>query len=218
MESPELARMRSEYARTGLDEPAAGSDPLSLFSRWLDEAVAAGLEEPNAMALATATPDGIPSVRIVLLKGLDERGLVFFTGYESRKGRDLEANPRAAATMLWHPLQRQVRVEGPVTRVDESESDAYFAARPRGAQIGAVASPQSRVIPDRRALEDRVAEVEHVFAERDVVRPPVWGGYRIVPESIEFWQGRESRLHDRLLFTRSASTAGPTWTRERLAP
>jgi pyridoxamine 5'-phosphate oxidase len=214
MESPELARMRSEYARTGLEESAAGDDPLSLFSRWLDDAVAGGVHEPNAMALATATPDGMPSVRIVLLKGLDARGLVFFTGYDSRKGRELAANPRAAATMLWHPLQRQVRVEGSVTRLDEAESDAYFASRPRGAQIGAVASPQSRPIPDRRALEDRVAEVEHVFAERDVVRPPVWGGYRIAVESVEFWQGRENRLHDRLRFT--AIDGG--WTRERLAP
>jgi pyridoxamine 5'-phosphate oxidase len=214
MESPELARMRSEYARDGIDEAAAGDDPLSLFSRWLDEAVAAGLDEPNAMALATATPDGRPSARIVLLKGFDARGLVFFTGYESRKGRELDANPFAAATMLWHPLQRQVRIEGPVTKIDEAESDAYFASRPRGAQIGAVASPQSRTIPDRQALEDRVAEVEHVFAERDVVRPPVWGGYRVAIESIEFWQGRQSRLHDRMRFT----AAGDTWTRERLAP
>jgi len=214
MESPELARMRSEYARDGLDEATAGDDPLSLFSRWLDDAVAAGLDEPNAMALATATPDGRPSARIVLLKGFDARGLVFFTGYESRKGHELAANPFAAATMLWHPLQRQVRIEGPVTRVGEAESDAYFTSRPRGAQIGAVASPQSRTIPDRQALEERVAEVEHVFAERDVVRPPVWGGYRVAIESIEFWQGRQSRLHDRLRFT----AAGDTWTRERLAP
>ena len=166
------------------------------------------------MALATATPDGRPSVRIVLLKGIDARGLVFFTGYESRKGRELGANPRAAATMLWHPLQRQVRIEGSVTRLDAAESDAYFASRPRGAQIGAVASPQSRPIPDRQALEERVAEVEHVFADREILRPPVWGGFRLALESIEFWQGRASRLHDRLLFT--ATSDG--WTRERLAP
>jgi pyridoxamine 5'-phosphate oxidase len=214
MESLDLARMRSEYARTGLDEQDAGDDPLPLFSRWLDEAVAADLHEPNAMALATATPDGRPSSRIVLLKGFDARGLVFYTGYESRKGRELEANPRAAATMLWHPLQRQVRVEGAVTRVDDREADAYFASRPRGSQIGAVASPQSRPIPDRQALHDRVTEVELVFAEREVVRPPVWGGYRIAVETIEFWQGRESRLHDRLRFT----STGDGWTRERLAP
>jgi pyridoxamine 5'-phosphate oxidase len=214
MESPDLARMREEYARDGLDEQAAGDDPLALFSRWLDDVVAAGLHEPNAMALATATPTGAPSVRIVLLKGFDARGLVFFTGYESRKGHEIAANPRAAATMLWHPLQRQVRVEGAVTRLDDAESDAYFAARPRGSQIGAVASPQSRVIPDRQSLDDRVAEVEHVFAGRDVVRPPVWGGYRIAVESIEFWQGRVGRLHDRHRFT----SADGAWTRERLAP
>ena len=214
MESPDLARMRFEYAREGLSESAAGNDPLSLFRRWLADALAAGLDEPNAMALATATPDGVPSVRIVLLKGLDARGLVFFTGYDSRKGRELGANPRAAATMLWHPLQRQVRIEGAVTRLDDAESDAYFASRPRGAQIGAVASPQSRPIPDRHALEERVAEVEHAFADREIVRPPVWGGYRVALESVEFWQGRASRLHDRLLFT--ATSDG--WTRERLAP
>lgn len=214
METPDLARMRFEYARDGLDEAAAGDDPLSLFGRWLADAVAAGLDEPNAMALATATPDGRPSARIVLLKGFDARGLVFFTGYDSRKGREIGANPHAAATMLWHPLQRQVRVEGSVTRLDTAESDAYFVSRPRGSQIGAVASPQSRTIPDRRALEERVAEVEHVFANREIIRPPVWGGYRLAIESIEFWQGRTSRLHDRLLFT--ATPDG--WTRERLAP
>lgn len=214
MESPDLARMRFEYAREGLEEETAGDDPLSLFDGWLADALAAGLDEPNAMALATATRDGRPSVRIVLLKGLDARGLVFFTGYDSRKGRDLEANPRAAATMLWHPLQRQVRVEGSVTRLDAAESDAYFASRPRGSQIGAVASPQSRPIPDRQALEERVAEVEHVFADREIIRPPGWGGYRIALETVEFWQGRTSRLHDRLLFT--ATPNG--WTRQRLAP
>ncbi|MCW2749474.1 MAG: pdxH [Aeromicrobium sp.] len=214
MESPDLAHMRTEYARTGLDETAAGDDPLALFGRWLDEAVAAQLHEPNAMALATATPDGRPSVRIVLLKGLDDAGLTFFTNYDSRKGLELGANPRAAAVLLWHPLQRQVRVEGPVTRLDDADSDAYFASRPRGSQIGAVASPQSRRITGREVLEERVAEVEQVFDGTDVVRPPVWGGYRLGLESIEFWQGREDRLHDRLRFLRD----GDSWTRERLAP
>lgn len=214
MESPDLAQMRSEYARDGLDETAAGDDPLALFARWFDEAVDAGVHEPNAMALATATPDGRPSSRIVLLKGLDARGLAFFTGYDSRKGHDLAANPWAAATMLWHPLQRQVRVEGSVTRLDAAESDAYFASRPRGSQIGAVASPQSRPISGRSELEERVAEVERAFDGVDVVRPPLWGGFRIRIESIEFWQGRISRLHDRLLFTR----VDDAWRRERLAP
>jgi pyridoxamine 5'-phosphate oxidase len=214
MESPDLARMREDYARDGLDEAAAGDDPVALFDRWLDEAVAAGVHEPNAMALATATTDGRPSVRIVLLKGFDDRGLVFFTGYESRKGAELGANPQAAATMLWHPLQRQVRVEGTVTRVDDAESDAYFASRPRGSQIGAVASPQSRPIADRSVLEQRVAEVSQVFEGHDVLRPPVWGGFRVALDVVEFWQGRQSRLHDRLRYVRS----GTGWRRERLAP
>jgi pyridoxamine 5'-phosphate oxidase len=214
METPDLARMREEYAREGLDEAAAGDDPLALLGRWLNEAIDAGVYEPNSMALATATPDGRPSVRIVLLKGLDDRGLTFFTGYESRKGAELEANPRAAAVMLWHPLQRQVRVEGRVTRIDEAESDAYFTSRPRGSQIGAVASPQSRVISSREALERRVAEVEQVFGGHDVVRPPIWGGYRIALESVEFWQGRQSRLHDRIRYVRQSDG----WRRDRLAP
>ena len=214
METPDLARMREEYAREGLDEAAAGDDPLALLGRWLNEAIDAGMYEPNAMALATATPDGQPSVRIVLLKGLDDRGLTFFTGYESRKGAELAANPRAAAVMLWHPLQRQVRVEGGVTRIDEAESDAYFASRPRGAQIGAVASPQSRVISSRGMLDDRVAEVTQVFDGQDVMRPPIWGGYRVALESVEFWQGRYNRLHDRLRYRR----AGDGWRRDRLAP
>jgi pyridoxamine 5'-phosphate oxidase len=214
MESPDLAQMRSEYARTGLDESAAGDDPLALFGQWLVQAVAAELHEPNAMALATATPDGRPSVRIVLLKGLDDAGLTFFTNYDSRKGQELAANPRASAVMLWHPLQRQVRVEGPISKLDDADSDAYFGSRPRGSQIGAVASPQSRRIAGREVLEERVAEVEQFFEGTDVVRPPVWGGYRLGIESIEFWQGRQSRLHDRLRFVRR----GDGWARDRLAP
>jgi pyridoxamine 5'-phosphate oxidase len=214
METPDLARMREEYAREGLDEATAGDDPLALLGRWLNEAIDAEVYEPNAMALATATPDGRPSVRIVLLKGLDDRGLTFFTSYESRKGAELEANPRASAVMLWHALQRQVRVEGAVTRIDDAESDAYFGSRPRGSQIGAVASPQSRVISGRDVLDERVAEVTQMFDGQDVARPPVWGGYRIALESVEFWQGRHSRLHDRIRFVRE----GDGWRRDRLAP
>lgn len=214
METPDLAAMREDYSLAGLDERAAGDDPVALFARWLSDALSAGIYEPNAMALATATPDGRPSVRIVLLKGLSLEGLTFYTGYESRKGGELTANPRAAATMLWHPLQRQVRVEGQVTRLDPKQSDAYFASRPRGSQLGAVASPQSQVVADRAALDERVAAAEHEFDGRDVERPAGWGGYRVALESVEFWQGRSSRLHDRIRFTR----AGDTWTRERLAP
>ncbi|MRK00738.1 pyridoxamine 5'-phosphate oxidase [Aeromicrobium sp. S22] len=214
METPDLARMREDYARAGLDETDAGDDPLALFGRWLDDALTARLYEPNAMALATATHDGRPSVRIVLLKGIDERGLTFFTGYESRKGFELAENPRAAATMLWHPLQRQVRIEGAVSLLDEAESDAYFASRPRGSQIGAVASPQSQPIASRAVLDERVAETERTFEGRDVERPQVWGGYRVSIESIEFWQGRLGRLHDRIRFTEVPGG----WVRERLAP
>lgn len=214
METPDLARMREDYSRAGLDEATAGDDPLALFAQWLDDAVDAHVYEPNAMALATATPDGRPSVRTVLLKGFDARGLTFFTGYESRKGVELAANPRAAATMLWHPLQRQVRVEGGVVRIAEAESDAYFASRPRGSQIGAVASPQSRMILDREALEQRVAAVEHDYAGQSIERPMTWGGYRLAIETIEFWQGRTSRLHDRIRFSRQSGG----WARERLAP
>ncbi len=206
--------MRTEYAREGLDEQAAGDDPVTLFRRWLDEAVEAGVPEPNAMTVATATPDGVPSARIVLLKDFDERGAVFFTRYTSRKGDELERNPRAAAVMLWHPLQRQVRIEGRVERLDPADSDAYFASRPRGAQVGAVASPQSRVLAGRGELERLVAETEQAYEGRPVPRPDDWGGYRVVLGRMEFWQGRESRLHDRVVFTRTAGG----WDRTRLAP
>ncbi|WP_038951619.1 pyridoxamine 5'-phosphate oxidase [Aeromicrobium massiliense] len=209
-----LAQMRTEYAREGLDEQAAGDDPVTLFRRWLDEAVEAGVPEPNAMTVATATPDGVPSARIVLLKDFDERGAVFFTRYTSRKGDELERNPRAAAVMLWHPLQRQVRIEGRVERLDPADSDAYFASRPRGAQVGAVASPQSRVLAGRGELERLVAETEQAYEGRPVPRPDDWGGYRVVLGRMEFWQGRESRLHDRVVFTRTAGG----WDRTRLAP
>lgn len=207
-----IGRMRAEYS----GEPMADDqvDPVALFEQWLAEAIAAQVPEPNAMAVATSTPDGRPSVRIVLLKGFDERGLVFFTGYASRKGQELTDNPRAAATMLWHPIRRQVRVEGSVERVDAAESDAYFASRPRGAQISAVASPQSEVVAGRKDLERRRGEVEARFDGTDVERPETWGGYRIALETVEFWQGRENRFHDRLRFTRTDDG----WAIDRLAP
>ncbi|MDR7086029.1 pyridoxamine 5'-phosphate oxidase [Aeromicrobium panaciterrae] len=214
MESPDLARMRESYARDGLAETAAGDDPLNLFGRWFDDALAAQIHEPNAMALATSTSDGHPSVRIVLLKGVDESGLTFFTNYESRKGRELESNPRAAAAMLWHPLQRQVRVEGTVSRIAAADSERYFHSRPRGSQLSAAASPQSSVVEDRAALEALYADVAETYGAGEVTRPDHWGGYRIEIESIEFWQGREDRLHDRLLYLR----AGTSWSRTRLAP
>ncbi len=222
METPrhprtDLAGMRDEYSAGGLDEAeldraGAGSDPVALFGRWLDEAVAAQVHEPNAMALATATADGRPSSRIVLLKAFDADGLVFFTSYASRKGEELESNPFAAATMLWHPLQRQVRVEGAVTRLAPAESDAYFASRPHGSQVSAVASPQSQEVTDRAALDLLREAVEQ--SGTPVQRPATWGGYRIALDVIEFWQGRPSRLHDRLRYERT----NESWTRRRLAP
>ncbi len=214
MESPDLARMRETYARDGLDEQTAGDDPLTLFGRWLDDALVAQIHEPNAMSLATASTDGRPSVRIVLLKGIDASGMTFFTNYESRKGQELETNPRAAAVMLWHPLQRQVRVEGSVARIAPADSDAYFHSRPRGSQLGAVASPQSSAVTDRSALDAMQTAVEAEHPSGEVPRPDHWGGYRIEHESIEFWQGRENRMHDRLLYRR----AGSSWSRVRLAP
>ena len=214
MESPDLAALRAEYAREGLEEADAGTDPVDLFAQWLDVAVTAGIHEPNAMALATADASGHPSVRIVLLKGFNAAGAVFYTNYDSRKGRELVANPWASAVLLWHQLQRQVRIEGRVERVEPEQSDAYFASRPRGAQIGAVASQQSRPVGDREALETQVADAERTFDGRDVERPEHWGGFRITLEAVEFWQGRADRVHDRLRFTR----VGDGWSRERLQP
>jgi pyridoxamine 5'-phosphate oxidase len=190
------------------------TDPLAQFSAWYEHAVAAGLPEPEAMALATATPDGLPSVRFVLLKGIDERGVEFYTNYESRKGRELAANPHAALAVLWKPLQRQVRLEGPVEVLTPEESDAYFASRSRGSQLGAWASRQSEAIPDREWLENRLAEMDASY-EGVVPRPSHWGGYRLVPEAIEFWEGRPNRLHDREAFTRGVDGA---WHARRLSP
>jgi pyridoxamine 5'-phosphate oxidase len=209
-----VARLRREYARAGLRESDAEVDPVEQFRRWFDEALAADLHEPNAMTLATATPDGRPSARVVLLKGFDERGFVFYTNYEGRKARELEVNPYCALVFYWGELERQVRVEGRVSRVPDGESDAYFEGRPRGSQLGAWVSEQSRPVRDRGALEDRLRELEAEYEGREVPRPPFWGGYRVEPETIEFWQGRENRLHDRLIYRRSDGL----WSRERLQP
>jgi pyridoxamine 5'-phosphate oxidase len=193
----------------------SGSEPLDRVRAWYDEAVAAGLPEANAMALATASPDGVPSVRIVLLKGIDDRGIRFFTNYESRKGRDLTANPRAAVALYWQPLGRQVRMEGPVERLTAEESDAYFATRDRGSQLGAWASRQGSVIPGREVLDAALAEAGARYPGDEVPRPGYWGGYRLVPDAIELWEGRPNRLHDRVHFVRGA---GGSWRSERLSP
>jgi len=196
-----------------LENDLAG-EPLEQFRRWYADAEGAGLRAPQAMALATAGVDGAPSVRMVLLKGADEQGFVFFTGYGSRKGGELEANPLAALLFHWDALGRQVRVEGHVERVSAEESDAYFATRPRGAQLAATASRQGRVLANRAQLDEAVAGLERELEGRDVPRPEHWGGYRLRPETYEFWQHRDDRLHDRLRYRRD----GDAWLLERLAP
>ncbi|HEX9632931.1 MAG TPA: pyridoxamine 5'-phosphate oxidase [Gemmatimonadales bacterium] len=198
----------------GLPDARPDEDPLDLFRLWYAAAERAGIYLPEAMALGTATPDGLPAVRIVLLKGLDERGFTFFTSYESRKGLELRDNPRAALTFHWAALERQVRIEGTVTRLSEDESVAYFRSRPRGSRIGAWASRQSEVLETREELERRVREYGARFRDGDVPLPPFWGGYRVAPARIEFWQGRVNRLHDRLLFERT----GTGWKSGRLYP
>jgi pyridoxamine 5'-phosphate oxidase len=210
----DVAGLRKEYTRAGLAESDVAADPIEQFRRWFDAALDAGLHEPNAMTVATATPGGRPSARVVLLKGFDERGFVFYTNYEGRKGRELEENPRAALLFYWGELERQVRIEGTVSRVSEEESDAYHVSRPRGSRLGAWASEQSRTVEGRGVLEDRVRGLEAEYEGREVPRPPFWGGYRVEPEVAEFWQGRESRLHDRISYRRSAEG----WEIERLQP
>ncbi|MFZ5846527.1 MAG: pyridoxamine 5'-phosphate oxidase [Actinomycetota bacterium] len=215
MDSRELSDLRREYAGGGLDEADLEPDPVAMFRRWMQDGLRAGLFEPNAFVLSTVDADGTPSSRIVLLKGLDERGFVFFTNYASRKGRELAANPRAAALFPWHQLERQVRVEGTVSRLSDAENDAYFATRPRASQVGAWASPQSLVVPDRLTLDRGYDEQLTRFGEGDVPRPEHWGGYCVAPQSVEFWQGRLGRMHDRLRYRR---TGDDTWAIERLAP
>jgi pyridoxamine 5'-phosphate oxidase len=211
----DLTAIRTEYARAGLHERDLDPSPVVQLDRWLKDAIAAQHPEPTAMTLATATADGEPAARIVLLKGLDDRGLVFFTSYESDKGRQLAANPRASACFFWVMLERQVRVTGIVTKVAPAESEAYFRSRPRESQLGAWASMQSTVLRGREELDARLAEVRARFGANEVPCPPHWGGYRLVPERVELWQGRPSRLHDRLRYTRTGETS---WIIERLSP
>jgi pyridoxamine 5'-phosphate oxidase len=210
-----IEERRKHHSLSSLCEKDLDSDPIRQLQLWLDEALQSDVPEVNAMALATATPDGRPSNRMVLLRNLDERGLSFFTNYESRKAREIEANPFAAVVFFWHEVERQVRVEGRIERTSAEESDRYFHGRPAGSKLGAWSSPQSQVIAGRHELETQFRELEDRYPDGSIPRPAYWGGYRLIPDSIEFWQGRLNRLHDRLRYTR-LPTGG--WRIERLAP
>ena len=208
-----IADVRQEYMRESLDETGVARDPFQQFDLWFDAAVKAQIPMVNAMTLATVSAAGQPAARIVLLKGVDARGFVFYTDYKSRKGRELTANPAAALLFHWVELERELRIEGRVEKVPASQSDAYFASRPLGSRHAAIASPQSRVMPNRAALEARFADAEERYGN-NARRPSNWGGYRVIPEAIEFWQGRPNRLHDRVLYTRESRS----WKIARLAP
>lgn len=210
----DLAGHREEYVTQGTDVHDVDPDPIAQFQAWFREVDAAGLWEPNAMVVSAVDTDGWPTSRFVLLKQVDQQGFVFYTNYTSAKAQALDLSGRAALTFGWHELRRQVRVLGSVARLDPEDSDAYFAKRPRGSQLGAWASPQSQPVADRETLEERYAEVESRFADGDIPRPEHWGGYRVQPERIEFWQGRPNRFHDRIVYTKQ----NDVWSRKRLAP
>lgn len=212
-----LADLRKNYSLGSLDASDVDPDPIRQFQTWFSQALDAKLPEPNAMTVATVDAEGRPAARILLIKGVDERGFVFFTNYDSRKGRELAANPHAALLFHWIELERQVRIEGRVEKTSDAESDAYFQSRPLGSRIGAWASEQSAVIGSRAELEAREREISARYGEQPP-RPPHWGGYRLVPGAIEFWQGRPSRLHDRIRYTRDSVHDGAAWRIERLAP
>lgn len=210
-----ISEIREDYREDGLLESDLFPDPIKQFEAWMQEALDANVHQPNAMTLATATSAGIPSTRVVLLKEVDDKGFVFFTNYRSQKGREMGENPNAALNFLWLPLARQIRVEGAVKKTSARTSDAYFRERPRGSQIGAWASAQSEVVADRKALEHAFEDVQQQFEGREVARPEHWGGYVLMPETVEFWQGRPSRLHDRIRYKKSGNEK---WIIERLSP
>jgi len=210
-----LAELRREYTRAGLTEADLAPDPIQQFEMWFQQALDAEIIEPNAMVLATATPQGLPSSRVVLLKCVDRAGFTFFTNYESRKARELEANPHASVTFPWVGLERQVVICGTITKTSREQSGDYFKARPRGSRLGAWVSTQSRVIPDRAYLEKRLTDLEAKHPDENIPLPPYWGGYVLRPDEVEFWQGRPNRLHDRLRYVRQADAS---WKIERLSP
>ena len=210
----QIANLRNEYTKSILSVAETADNPTEQFRKWFEEARKGQATEPSAMVLSTASPEGRPSARVVLLKDITETGFVFFTNYKSRKGKEIEANPYASLTFFWPELERQVRIEGKLQKVDQQISDSYFSSRPRNSQIGAWASPQSEQIPNRGILETRERDYIERFDGKDIPRPEHWGGYELIPDQLEFWQGRKSRLHDRILYVKEPGG----WTRKRLAP
>jgi len=215
MNQKDIQDIRSEYLSASLSEKDTHNDPIKQFEKWFNEALQAEVQEPTAMTLATATSDGRPSARIVLLKGFDSNGFVFYTNYLSRKGKEIAKNPLGAILFFWETLERQVRIEGVIEKVSREDSEKYFQTRPRASQLGAIASPQSQEIADREILEKKYGEAEAEYVDKDILKPSYWGGYVLKPRLVEFWQGRESRLHDRILYKKIDNK---NWKKVRLAP
>jgi pyridoxamine 5'-phosphate oxidase len=215
MNQQEIQNLRQDYTAATLSEKDTKADPINQFEQWFNDALAAKLHEPNAMTLATASPSGKPSARIVLMKGFNQHGFIFYTNYLSRKGKEITKNPQGAITFFWGELQRQVRIEGTIEKLSKEDSERYFHSRPKGSQIGAVVSPQSQEIEGRDELEKKWNQLEAEYADKDVPKPSFWGGYILNPQLIEFWQGRTSRLHDRILFKKVDKKS---WKKVRLAP